>query len=152
VLEPVPGLNVIARGTPVPGAGSYLLQRNENVIGVFLEGPIVDAVSDAWRGDCQKSFDADGYPQFGYVDATRAKVAQSLAIRMRSAAFMRTSAGKMKSVFLVAAEANVSFVMRAIMRAAGVGNVHLIEPAAASMVLPLISAGRDPLAEGVRSA
>jgi hypothetical protein len=148
-LEPLPQLDIIGQGTPVPGKGSFLVQRGPHVLSVLLEGEIVDAVSDAWRACAQKSFDESGYTTFGYVDAIRAKVAQSLGARMRSAAFMRRSADRMKRVVLVSADVNVSFVMRTIMRAAGVGNVTLVEPSPALAVLAAMRDGKDPVAEGL---
>lgn len=148
-LEPFAHLDIIGQGTPAPGKGSFLVQRGVHVLTVQLEGEIVDAVSDAWRACAQKSFDDAGYTTFGYVDAVRAKVAQSLGARMRSAAFMRRSADRMTRVLLVSADANVSFVMRTIMRAAGVGNVTLVEPTPALVALDAMREGKDPMAEGL---
>jgi hypothetical protein len=148
-LEPLPHLDIVGQGTPAPGKGSFIVQRGAHVLSVCLDGEIVDAVSDAWRACAQKTFDENGYTTFGYVDAVRAKVAQSLGARMRSAAFMRRSADRMKRIILVSADVNVSFVMRTIMRAAGVGNVTLAEPAPALLALAAMREGKDPVAEGL---
>lgn len=148
-LEPLPHLEVIGEGAPVPGKGAFIVQRGAPVLSVCLEGEIVDTVSDAWRACAQKSFDEHGYTSFGYVDAARAKAAQSLGARMRSAAFMRRSCDRMKRVLLVSADPQVSFVMRTVMRAAGVGNVGLIEQGAALAALAVMCEGKDPVAEGL---
>ena len=148
-LEPLPHLEVIGQGTPVSGKGSFIVQRGAHVLSVCFEGEIVDAISDAWRACAQKSFDEHGYTSFGYVDAARAKAAQSLGARMRSASFMRRSCDRMKRVLLVSADAQVSFVMRTVMRAAGVGNVTLVEPTPALAALAAMREGKDPVAEGL---
>jgi hypothetical protein len=146
MIDPLLHLEVIGQGTPVEGKGCFLLQRNAHVIAVQLEGEIVDEVSEGWRAMCQQSFDELGYPPFGYVDATGARVAQSLGVRMRSAAFMRKSAERMTRVALVSADAHVGFVIRAIMRAAGVGNVQLVDAQAGAAALADMREGRDPFA------
>lgn len=148
-MDAVPALDIIGHETPVPGKGSFLVQRNAHLVVVKLEGEIVDAVSDGWRACVQRSYDTAGYPPFGYVDVTRARVAQSLGARMRSAAFMRRSAERLRRILLVTADPEVNIVIRTIMRAAGVANVHRIEEAPALAALAVMREGKDPLAAGL---
>jgi hypothetical protein len=147
MLELLPNIDVIGRDTPVADKGSWAIQRNQNVVCVLLDGVIVDEVSEGWRARCQKSFDEDGYPPFGYVDARTASVAQTLPARMRAAAFMRRSAERMKRIVLVSGrEGTVGFVMKTVMRAAGVGNVVLVDPDAGARALEAMRDGKDPFA------
>ena len=152
MLDPLPhdDLVLVGRDTPVAGKGTFLIQRNPHVICVLLGGEVVDEVSDGWRALCQKSFDADGYPTFGYVDVTQGTVAQSLGARMRSAAFMRRSADRLRRIVMVSGkDVKVGFVIRTIMRAAGVGNVHLVDAQTAPAALDALRTGKDQLAEGI---
>lgn len=149
MIDPHLDLEIAGRGIGADGKGSYLVQRNAHVIVVQVAGEIVDEVSDAWRACCQRSFDEHGYPTFGYVDATRAVMAQSLGTRMRSASFMRQSAQRLRRIVLVSEQAETGFVLRTVMRAAGVSNVHRVEPATAISALALMREGTDPLGAGV---
>ncbi len=129
----------------VDAGAAYAVARNEHVIVVHLWGDVTDAVSDAWRTATQASYDRDGTPAFGFVHTTGGRSVGSLQGKMRSAAFMRRSAERMKRIALVG-NVQGSFVIKSVMRVAGASNVELIPPADAARVLDAMREGRDPFA------
>lgn len=128
----------------------WVIARDETVLVAVLNGAIDDDASAAWRGVCADSFAQSGYPRFAVVDTSAAIGASTLPARMRTAAFLRSSAQQMESVALVVG-VQTSFLIRTVMRVAGLQNVHLIEERDAAAVLAAYKAGTDWFA-GVQSA
>lgn len=97
-------------------------------------GEIDDDASNAWRAAAAVSFEAHGWTRFGIVASTEGRATSSLASRMRSVAFLRLAATKMERVVILG-DANSSFVIKTIMRAAGLPNVEMVDVAHAADVL-----------------
>lgn len=128
---------VFERGT------GFTIRRVPSVVVVHLEGAITDPVSDAWRAACQRCYDVDGWPPFGFVHAVDGQSVGSLQGKLRSAAFMRRSAERLRRIALVS-NAQGSFVIKSVMRVAGAANVELLLPDRGAAVLDAMCAGRDP--------
>ena len=89
-------------------------------------------------------------PACAIVDTTRVIPTSTLAARMRSTAFLRQSALQMKSVSLIVSS-QTSFVIKTVMRVAGLTNVHFVEDKDAHAVFRAYADGRD-VAEVVSTA
>ena len=120
----------------------WAIARDDTVQVAILNGAIDDDASAAWRSVCADSFVTSGYPRFAVVDTSAAIGTSTLPARMRTAAFLRTSAQQMESVALVVG-VQTSFLIRTVMRVAGLQNVHLIEERDAAAVLAAYKAGTD---------
>ena len=133
------GLDTVGRGP------CFAVARNADVIVIHLWDQITDDVGTAWRAVAQASYDKEGYPPFGFVYAIDGNSVGTLQGKVRSAAFMRTSAAAMKRIGLVS-NVQGSFVIKSVMRVAGAKNVELVSPDACDAVLSAMKAGRDPFA------
>lgn len=120
----------------------YLIGRDAGLIVIILRGEIDDVTSDAWRAAVQAEFDANGVPRFGYVDTRAAIPTSSLPARMRSAAFLRRGAQQMTSVAITVSE-KTSFMIKTVLRVAGLSNVHFVESSEADAVFRKLRDGVD---------
>jgi hypothetical protein len=115
------------------------IARDAQVVVVLLRGDIDDDKSDRWRAAVAQSFVEDGRPPYAIVDTSAAIATSTLPTRMRTAAFLRENAQRMKSVAIVAST-STGFAVKATMRVAGLGNVRFIEDAHADDALaPLLN-------------
>jgi hypothetical protein len=130
---------------PCGSGDCYSVSRNDHVILIKLWGEVTDVVNENWRRATQSTFDRDGYPPFGFVDAYDGRSVGSLQGKMRSADFMRKSAARMKRIALVG-NTQGSFVIKAVMRVAGAANVELITAEQAPPIFDAMCVGRDPFA------
>lgn len=113
--------------------------RDSHVVVVLLRGDIDDDKSDRWRAAVAQNFADEGVPPFAIVDTSAANALSNLPTRMRTAAFLRENAQRMKAVAIVAST-STGFAVKAIMRVAGLGNVRFIEDAHADEALaPLLA-------------
>lgn len=135
-MDPFDGLRLVA------DTERYRIGRSATLIVVVLRGEIDDVTSDAWRDVVQRDFDANGAPQFGYVDTRDAIPTSSLAARMRSAAFLRRCAQRMTCIALVVSD-KTSFMIKTVLRVAGMGNVHFVEADGADDVFRKLHDGVD---------
>lgn len=135
-MDPLAGLRVVA------DTERYRVARNNDLIVIVLRGDIDDALSDEWRGVVQACFDSEGIPPFGYVDTRAAIPISTLPARMRSAAFLRRNAMQMKSVAMIVSD-KTSFMIRTVLRVAGLGNVHFVEAKDADVAFARLKAGED---------
>lgn len=118
--EALAGLAIIAQGP------AWTLYRCPNVLLVRFHGDIDDDASAAWRAAAQKSIDSDGWPRFAFVEPTDGHATTSLSSRMRTAAFLRDTARHVETVTIVSDRMS-TFVIKTILRAAGAGNVELVD-------------------------
>jgi hypothetical protein len=137
--------------TVVAASAHHTLARTADLLVVTLEGEIGDAESDAWRAAARATFLADGVPTFALVDTTRVIPTSTLPARMRSAAFLRESALQMKSVSLIVSS-ETSFVIKTVMRVAGLKHVHFVEAKHAEGALAAYREGTDVGALATTSA
>ncbi len=142
---------VVADRPVVSKTEHWLITRAPGLLVVVLHGEIDDVASDGWRAVCADNFATAGHPRFAFVDTSRALGVATLPARMRSAGFLRTSARQMESVALVAG-VQTTFLIKTVMRVAGLQNVHLVDDSHAAAVLARFEAGVDAFAPAAAAA
>lgn len=113
----------------IGGGPSWTLYRERDlVLVVRFHGEIDDDASAAWRACAAAHVEARGWPRVGLVAPTDGHATSSLASRMKTVAFLRMSASHFERVVILS-DANASFVIKTMLRAAGVANVSLVDVA-----------------------
>lgn len=106
--------------------GFFRVWRKGPAVGVDIRGELNDDRNPVWRAWLDAHFVAHGTPRFVALDVHDAIPAATLPKRMQTAAWSRTTLARIEqgSVFLGDA-ARVSLTVGAILRIAGMTNVHL---------------------------
>jgi hypothetical protein len=106
--------------------GFFRVWRKGLVVGVDIRGELNDERNPVWRAWLDAHFVEQGMPRFIALDVHEAIPAATLPKRMQTAAWSRTTLSRIEqgSLFLGDA-ARVSLTVGAILRIAGMTNVHL---------------------------
>lgn len=112
--------------TLVHDGGFFRVWRKATAVGVDIRGELNDERNPIWRAWLDAHFAAHGTPRFIALDVHEAIPAATLPRRMQTAAWGRQTLSLIEqgSVFLGDA-ARVSLTVGAILRIAGMTNVHL---------------------------
>lgn len=112
--------------TMLHDGGFFRVWRKGPAVGVDIRGELNDERNPVWRAWLDAHFVEHGIPRFIALDVHEAIPAATLPKRMQTAAWSRTTLARIEqgSVFLGDA-ARVSLTVGAILRIAGMTNVHL---------------------------
>jgi hypothetical protein len=119
----------------VIGSGeTWKLYREGDVFVVRYHGPIDDDASNAWREAALANVRAEGWPRGGIVAPTEGAAVNSLSSRMRTAAFLRRCSQELSRVVILTDD-KMNFVIKTILRAAGIDNVEVVTADEAPRIL-----------------
>jgi hypothetical protein len=110
----------------IVGSGeAWTLYREGDVFVVRYHGPIDDDASTAWREAAIANVTVEGWPRGGIVAPTEGAAVNSLSSRMRTASFLRRCAQVLSRVVILNDD-KMNFVVKTILRAAGLANVEVL--------------------------
>ncbi len=121
-------LRIIASGE------TWKLYRDGGLFVVRFHGPIDDHASNAWRAAAIANVNLEGWPRGGIVAPTEGAAVNSLASRMRTASFLRRCSQELSRVVILNDE-KMNFVVKTILRAAGLDNVEVLPAEEGARVL-----------------
>ncbi len=105
---------------------AFTVWRSGTLVAVELRGLLDDAVSEGWRAGVLLAIERGGQPRFIAVDFSRSDPQNSMASRFRSMAFAREQAQRAEDVVVFTGErSGPRVVVRAVLRAMGLANVHM---------------------------
>jgi len=136
-------MDSVFAGLRIVGSGpAWTLYRDGDAVFVVrYHGDIDDDASQAWRTAAGNNVIAEGWPRHGLVAPTEGAAVNSLASRMRTAAFLRRCCHHLERVVILGDDHN-SFVARTIMRAAGMDNAELRPVSEAAAILAELRVAR----------
>ncbi len=117
------------------GSGeAWKLYRDGDVFVVRYHGAIDDDASTAWREAAIANVTLEGWPRGGIVAPTEGTAVNSLSSRMRTASFLRRCSQELSRVVILTDD-KMNFVIKTILRAAGLDNVEVVPADEATRVL-----------------
>jgi hypothetical protein len=107
------------------------LWREPGFLFVKLLGDIDDEHSVAWRRAVDAHTAACGWPPFMALDVSEALAVNSMSMRLQSAAWARNTLRHIEDgTIYTAGNQRSSFVIKTVLRVAGMPNVHVVSDAA----------------------
>jgi hypothetical protein len=110
----------------VEQSAQYTIWRQPLLAGIKVLGRVDDRLSDRWREAVLAEFDKRGWPRYFALDSSDSDPVNSIASRLRTAAFVRDGARRVQwTGVLTTAKAGPLVVVRTVLRVVGVSNVAL---------------------------
>ena len=104
----------------------YTIWRQPLLAGIKVIGVVDDRQSDRWRDALLSEFGKRGWPRYFALDSSDSDPQNSIACRLRTAAFVRDGARRVQwTGVLTTAKAGPLVVVRTVLRVVGVPNVAI---------------------------